>query len=70
MYIFIIDLSVEGHLDCFHFLVIVTKKAMTMVEQLSVEYEVSGQMLRSDIVGSYSRPFFFSFWVVSHIDFH
>lgn len=35
-----ISLSVEGHLGCFHFLAFVTRLAMIMAGQISVESEV------------------------------
>lgn len=68
--IFIIHLSIEGHLDCFHFLAISIRTSMSLAEQVFVEWAVksSGLLPRSDIAQSYGR-FLFSFLTVLHIAF-
>jgi hypothetical protein len=53
-HIFLIHSSVEGHLGCFHFMAIMNKAAMNIVEQVSLCYGGASfaYMLRSGIVES------------------
>lgn len=54
-HIFIIQPSVEGHLDCFYSLAIVHRTAMNIAEQVSVECDVGscGHMSKSGVDGPY-----------------
>ena len=54
MYIFLIQSSVDGHLDCFHVLAIANSAAMNMWVQVSFLRKVlSGYMPKSGTAGSY-----------------
>ena len=58
--IFLIRLSVDGHLACFHVLVIVNSAAVNIGEHASFKIRVlSGYMSRSGIAGSYGNYFSF-----------
>ena len=58
-HIFFIYLSVDGHLGCFHVLVIVNSAAMNIVVHDSFSIMVfSGYMHSSGIVGSYGSSIF------------
>lgn len=67
-HIFIIHSLTEGHLGRFHFLTIVNRSAINMVEQVSVEQEVEFFDLtpRSDTAG---YKFIFSRLKLLHIHF-
>lgn len=71
-HIFMICLSVEGHLSGFHVPAIVNKAEMNIVEQVSVKEDVEsfGNMPYSIVLpaGSYDR-FIFSFFRSLHTDF-
>lgn len=69
-HISIIRSLVEGHLDCFHFLAVVSRAAANMVEQVSVEYDVKSfrYTAGNDVAGLYGR-FTFSFLRILHTDF-
>ena len=66
---FFITLSVDGHLDCLHVLVIVNNTAVNTEVHMSFSIMVSsGYMPSSGIVGSYdsSLPSFFFFFLETH----
>ena len=53
-HIFLIQLSVDGHLGCFHVLAIVNRAAVNMQVHVSFSRKVlSGYIRKSGIVGSY-----------------
>ena len=54
---FLIHSSVEGHLGCFHFLAIINKASMYIVEPVSLWYsgESFGYMPRNGMAGSWGR---------------
>ena len=58
---FFINLSVVGHLDCFHILVVVNNAAMNIEVHIYFQISVfifSGYILRNGISGSYDRSIF------------
>ena len=57
-HIFLIQLSVNGHLGCFHVLAVVNSATMNMLMLVSFLSRVlSGYMPKSEIAGSYGSSF-------------
>ena len=58
-HIFLIHLSVDGHLGCFHVLAIVNSAAVNMQVHVSFSRRVlSGYMPKSGVVGPYGRSMY------------